>query len=257
MSSFVNRVALVTGAGSGIGRQLARTLSQEGAAIAAVDLQPEPLESLTAELKGQRVAAAVADVTDRAALGKAVARLREQLGGIDLLIASAGIGRETTALSMCADDIEAQVRVNLIGVANSIEAVLPDMIARRNGQLVAISSLASFRGLPRMAGYCASKAGLNALLEAFRVELKPFGIGVTTICPGWIRTPLTANINVPQSDLMEVEEAARRIVAAIRDRRRFYAFPPRIAWRLRLLGWLPSSAADWVIARALARLGRR
>src|SRR5207245_2000808 len=100
---------------------------------------------------------------------------------IDLLIANAGIGIETSALAFRAEDIEAQIRVNLIGVANSIEAVLPAMLARRRGHLAAISSLASYRGLPKMAGYCASKAGVNALLDAVRVEVRSHGIAVTTI----------------------------------------------------------------------------
>src|SRR5262249_6035278 len=164
MSSFSNRVALVTGAGSGLGRQLALTLAGEGAAIAAVDLTAEPLAALAADLPNRPVAWAIADVTDRGALAQALAELQSRLRPIDLLIANAGIGIETTALAFRAADIEAQIRVNLIGVANSIEAVLPGMIERKGGHLVAISSLASYRGLPKMAGYCASKAGVNSLL---------------------------------------------------------------------------------------------
>src|SRR5262249_33481690 len=148
------------------------------------------------------VAWAVADVTNRPALCEAVAKVADRLGPIDLLFANAGIGRETSALAFRAEDIEAQVRVNLIGVANNAEGVLPSMLQRRQGHLVAISSLASYRGLPRMAGYCATKAGVNALLDSLRIELKPQGIAVTTICPGWIRTPLTDNIPVPKPYLM-------------------------------------------------------
>src|SRR5579885_97065 len=193
MQSFANQVALVTGAGSGLGRQLALRLAAEGARIAAVDLSAEALAKLTAELAGKPVATAVADVADVNALRAAVPQLEQQLGPVDLLIANAGIGRETSALAFRAEDVAAQVNVNLIGVANSIDAVLPGMLARRRGHLAAISSLASYRGLPKMAGYCASKAGVNNLLDGLRLELKPLGIAVTTICPGWIRTPLTEN----------------------------------------------------------------
>jgi NAD(P)-dependent dehydrogenase (short-subunit alcohol dehydrogenase family) len=254
MSSLTHQIALITGAGSGLGRHLALALAGEGVAIAAIDLAAEPLAALASELPGKPMAWAVADVTDRTALRKGVAELQERLGPIDLLIANAGIGIETRADDFHAEDFEAQVRVNLIGVANSIEAVLPDMLKRRRGHLVAISSLASYRGLPRMAGYCASKSGVNGLMEALRVELTPHGIAVTIICPGWIRTPLTDNIDVPKPNLMEPDYAARRIVAAIRRGQPFLAFPGRSLRRVRLLRWLPCGLSDWLINRLLRSL---
>src|SRR5262249_14332764 len=149
MMTFAKQVALITGAGSGLGRELALRLGQEGAAIAALDLKPEPLAALAKELPGRRVAWAVADVTDRPTLRAAVSGLSQELGPIDLLVANAGIGMVNSALAFRAEDFEAQIRVNLIGVANSIEAVLPDMLKHRRGHLVAISSLASYRGLPK------------------------------------------------------------------------------------------------------------
>jgi short-subunit dehydrogenase len=247
MQPFAKRVTLITGAGSGLGRQLALTLAGQGAVIAAIDLKPEPLTALAADLGTSPSSWAVADVTDRSALHEAVTQLQTRLGPVDLLIANAGIGRETSALTFKPEDFEAQVRVNLIGVANSIAAVLPGMLERQRGHLVAISSLASYRGLPKMAGYCASKAGVSSLMEAIRVEVRSQGISVTTICPGWIRTPLTENIPVPQPFMMEVDDAARRIVEALRRRRPFYAFPPPAAWRVSLLRWLPCGVSDWLI----------
>jgi short-subunit dehydrogenase len=257
MSSFANQVVLITGAASGIGRQLALTLAAEGAAVAAVDLRPEPLTALMAELAGKANAWAVADVTDPTGLNSAVAQLSERLGPADILIANAGIGIETTALNFRAEDIEALVRVNLIGVANSVGAVLPAMLARGSGHLVALSSLASYRGLPRMAGYCASKAGVSALMDSLRFELRPQGIAVTTVCPGWIRTPLTAQFDTPMPAMLEVEDAARRIVKAIRRRRAHVAFPASSAFRVRLLRWLPARWGDWLIGRMLRRLEKQ
>jgi NAD(P)-dependent dehydrogenase (short-subunit alcohol dehydrogenase family) len=252
MTAFAKRVALITGAGRGIGRQLALDLAAEGASVAATDLDAEPLADLASDLAGKPFASAVADVTDRPGLFAAVAQLQEKLGPIDLLIANAGIGCENAAVGFRAEDFEAQVRVNLIGVANSVEAVLPGMIERQRGQLVAISSLASYRGLPRMAGYCASKAGVNAFLDSLRVELAPLGISVTTICPGFIRTQMTEKIQANIPHLLDVGEATRTMLAAIRRRQAYCSFPRSGLWRLRVLHWLPTTWGDGLVRRMLA-----
>jgi short-subunit dehydrogenase len=125
------------------------------------------------------------------------------------------------------------------------------MLERKRGHLAAISSLASFRGLPLMAGYCASKSGVNALLESLRVELRPHGIGTTIVCPGWIRTPLTTSIRFHIKKMLEPLDAARRIADAIRQRREFFAFPGGGAWQVRLLRWLPRRVSDWLVAKML------
>ena len=256
MESFHNRVALITGAASGIGRQLAHTLAAEGARIAALDRQAEALDSLAAELKGKAMACAVADVTDLPAVRAAVAQLETQLGPTDLLVASAGIGMATPADAFRAEDFAAQIQVNLIGVANTLDAVLPGMCQRRHGHVAALSSMASYRGLPHMAGYCASKAGVNSLLDSLRVELRPLGIAVTTICPAWIRTPLTIPLGLPDADMMEVEEAVRRIVQALRSRQPFLAFPAGITWQARLLRHTPRSISDWLTRRWARKMNK-
>jgi short-subunit dehydrogenase len=166
-----------------------------------------------------------------------------------LLIANAGIGAETSVLNYDAAAMARIIGVNLIGVSNSLAAVLPGMLKRKAGHVVAISSVASFRGLPRMLGYCASKSGVNAIMEGLRVEVKRYGLVVTTICPAWIRTAMTAQIDLPMENLLEPGEAARLIVRAIERRLPFYAFPRKMVWRLRLLRWLPLSWQDNLIRK--------
>jgi NAD(P)-dependent dehydrogenase (short-subunit alcohol dehydrogenase family) len=248
MSEFTQEVILITGAASGIGRELTRLLLREGGCVAAVDCQAEALKNLEREWQ-PNFAWAAADVTDRAALDQAVRSLEQRLGPVDRLIACAGIGQATPAESFPGEVFEAIVRVNLIGVANSIQAVLPGMIQRRRGHLVALSSLASLRGIPLLAGYSASKAGVNALMDSLCVELKPFGIHVSTICPGWIRTPMTAPIAEFLPRLLTAEEASGRILNAVRHRQRFTAFPPRESFMLRLFRMLPPSVGDWFFGR--------
>jgi NAD(P)-dependent dehydrogenase (short-subunit alcohol dehydrogenase family) len=253
MSEFRDRVAVITGGGSGIGRQLALLLAGEGARVAALDLQLAGLEALSAALPGKPVATAVADVTDLEATRAAVARLEGQLGPADLLITCAGVGRGTPAESFDAEEVNAVLRVNLLGVVNAIDAVLAGMRQRRRGHLVGLSSLASYRGLPLMGAYCASKAGVNALFDSLRLELRPYGIAVSTVCPGWVRTPMTAPLGLPERATMPVEAACGVILEAIRRRRPFLAFPPRLAWQVRLLRYLPRPLSDWLAGREMER----
>jgi NAD(P)-dependent dehydrogenase (short-subunit alcohol dehydrogenase family) len=254
MTDFRDRVALITGAASGIGRKLALQLAAQGAKVAALDRQDDGLQKLAAELSGRPFARAAADVTDLSAVRAAARELEGELGPADLLIAAAGIGRKTPGDDFSAEEINAHIQVNLMGVVNSIDAVLPGMKQRRRGHLAVLSSVASYRGLPLLAGYCASKAGVNALFDALRIELPPLGIDVTTVCPGWIRTPMTAPLNLPAHEVMEVEAAASIILDAIRRRRPFIAFPAAKVWQVRLLRHLPRAWSDWLTRRLLARL---
>jgi short-subunit dehydrogenase len=253
MSVFANEVIIITGAASGLGRSLARALAAEGAAIGAIDRSAAPLEELANEFSGKRFAHAIADVTDHTAITTAVSQIESALGATDRLIANAGIGRPTGMHEFSAADFADIVQVNLIGVANSVAAVLPGMMARKRGHLVAMSSLASFSGLPLMSAYCASKAGVNSLFDSMAVELKPLGIWCTTVCPGWVRTPLTDQIKFELKNLLEVDDAARRILRAVAQKRRFYAFPRRTAMLLRLIRYLPATMADRLMAQLIKK----
>jgi short-subunit dehydrogenase len=136
-------------------------------------------------------------------------------------------------------------------------AVLPGMCERRRGHVAALSSLAAYRGLPRMAAYCASKAGVNALMDSFRVELRTYGIVCTTICPGWIHTPMTESLHLRGVKMLTVEDAARRILTTLQRRRAFVAFPAGNVWKCRVLRYLPRPAADWLARRLLERSLRK
>jgi short-subunit dehydrogenase len=249
-------VALITGAASGIGRALAVALAGRGWAIAALDCREDGLIALADELAAQqkRCAWAVADVTQAEPLQQKVRALEQSLGPTELLIACAGIGIETSALDMRPADFARVIDVNLTGVANSVAAVLPGMLERRRGHLVALSSVASFRGLPRMLAYSASKAGVNAFMEGVRVEVRDAGIHVTTICPSWIRTPMTASLHGRLSDMLELDDAVGRMIRAIEKKQAFCAFPRSTVWQMRILRLLPRSWQDAVIARMLRKI---
>lgn len=241
-----DRVVLVTGASSGIGRALAVELGRRGARVGVLARRAEALIEVAGEVEraGGRALALTADVRDAAEMERAVARVRELWGGIDVLVANAGMSTTTAAKNLRAGEASDVISINVIGVINSVAAVLPSMLERKGGHLVAISSLASYRGMPSSGAYSASKAAVSTFFESLRVDLRKSGIAVTTIHPGFIRTPMTAGRKTRLPFLMEVEPAARLIVRAIERRARTYAFPWQLASVVRLMKYIPDVLYD-------------
>ncbi|HEY7329998.1 MAG TPA: SDR family NAD(P)-dependent oxidoreductase [Gemmataceae bacterium] len=251
------KVAVVTGAASGMGRALCRELAREGAHLGLLDRDADGLASLEEELQKQGTPCrrATTDVADRQAVHSAIHALVSELGPVDVLVACAGITGATFVDDLAVEQTEAILRVNMLGVVYCVEAVLPDMLARQSGHIVALSSLAGCRGMPFSAAYSASKAALMTYLESLRPTLRRRGIAVTTVLPGFVRTPLMVNAPVqPPMAMMEPEVAAQHILRAIRRRSRVYAFPWSTSLLLRVLRWLPPWLYDWCMARGAAHV---
>lgn len=250
-TSFANQVAVVTGASSGIGWALAKVLAAEGCKVGLIARRKEQLEALAAEIAqaGGTAAVAPADVSDRALVQAAVKDLSAQLGPVDLLIANAGVGMPTLLEPVNIGDVEKMIRINLMGVIYALEAVLPEMLRRGRGHLAAVSSLAAYTGLPGESAYCASKAAVNVYLDGLRVQVRDRGIAVTTLCPGFVRTPMTAVNEFKMPWALEADEAARRMVRALQRRRKVYNFPWQTSLLMKLTRWLP----DWVLARGMRK----
>lgn len=241
-----SEVAAITGASSGIGEELARQLARRGVRVGLTARREDRLETIAAAIRSEGGVAVVApaDAEDPDATRSALARIAAELGPVDLLIANAGLGLKTPARSFSASEVDRMIRVNLSGVAHAIESVLPTMIGRKRGHLVGISSLAAFRGMPGASGYGASKAGLSALLEALRPELRGLGIAVTTVHPGFVRTAMTADQTNPKPLIMGPDRAARIIVRGIAARRSRVDFPRRLSIPLSLIRLLPNPIYD-------------
>lgn len=242
---------MITGASSGIGRGLTIVLAARGAKVGLVARRAEVLADTVIEIesKGGKALALPADVQDDKTLKAAADRLRQQFGPIDVLIANAGIGTTTDAAELQPSGVAPVININVIGAANSALAVIPEMIARGQGHLVVISSLAAYRGLPKSAAYCASKAAVSAFFESLRLDLEPKGIDVTIIHPGFIKTPLTAGRDAKMPFLMELDAAVEKIVWAIEKRKKSYAFPWQLASLVRLGMVMPNSMYDWISRR--------
>lgn len=249
--SYANQVAVITGASSGIGWSLAQVLAARGCKVGLVARRADLLHTLAGEIEkaGGQAAIAPADVADRAATVAAIHEVRAKLGPVDLLIANAGVGRPTTLEPFNVRDIEKMFQVNLLGVVYSIEAVLPEMLARKKGHLAAVSSLAGYKGLPAESAYCSSKAAVNCFMEGLRIQLRGKGLAVTTICPGFVKTPMTDINDFKMPWLISADEAARRIVRALERRRKVFNFP----WQTSLLMWAARWMPDWLVARSMGR----
>ena len=251
MGYWTNKVVMITGASSGIGRGVALEVAARGANLGLLARREELLNELVTEAKQRNVkaVAANADVRDANAVRAAADRFRRELGPIDILIANAGIGTADHALQLAPDHAAEVIGINVMGSVNSVAAVAPEMVERGQGRLVAISSLAAYRGLPKSAAYCASKAAMTAYFESVRIDLRKTGVGVTIIYPGFIKTAITAGRAAKMPYLMELDYAVKKIVWAIQKEKKTYAFPWQLATFVRSGLIMPTGIYDWIAER--------
>ena len=242
---------MITGASAGIGRGLALEIASRGGHLALLARREDLLNELVDEAKQRNVkaVAATADVRDAKAVRQAADVFRRELGPIDILIANAGIGTSDHATRLTPEHAANVIGINVLGAVNSVAAVLPEMVERKQGRLVAISSLAAYRGLAKSAAYCASKSALTAYFESLRIDLRHTGVGVTIIHPGFIKTALTSGRGAKMPYLMELEDGVKRIVSAIEKEKKIYAFPWQLATIVRASMLMPVAMYDWIAER--------
>jgi NAD(P)-dependent dehydrogenase (short-subunit alcohol dehydrogenase family) len=253
----------ITGASSGIGAALVGPLVRRGARVAVTARRPDLLASVAAaHSRGGAAPVLVvpADVTDPAAVRAAAKQIEAAWGGIDLAIFNAGGSVEhlqSTARDpqLVADQYVQTMTLNYSSVVYGVEAVLPGMLARGNGHIAAVASLSGYRATTVALSYSASKAAVIHLMEGLRFSLEPRGVRVTVINPGFVRTPLTARNTFRMPFLVEVDDAAERIVRGLERGKHEIHFPGPLSWTLKIARMLPAPVYGWILRRAMPRPG--
>jgi NAD(P)-dependent dehydrogenase (short-subunit alcohol dehydrogenase family) len=243
----------VTGASSGIGEALVGELARAGARVALTARREEALAALATRVhaSGGEALVATADVADREAVRRAAEHIEAEWGGVDLAVFSAGVYVPVERPALDAEDFTHTFGVNYFGVVYGLEAVLPGMLRRGYGRVAAVSSLAGELPLPRSAAYGSSKAAVTYLMRTLRFDLRPRGIGVTLIQPGFVKTPMVGKNDFWMPGLMDVGEAARLIAEGLAQGKDEISFPRRLAVPTKLARRLPHAVWD-----RLARLAR-
>jgi len=253
---MIPKKIFLTGASTGIGRQLALDYGREGAELWLLARSADKLDALAQEIRdaGGQAHTLPCDATREPEFLKAMEQAQQQSGGFDLVIANAGWGgrmkypgdRNIEVLNQIID-------LNFRAALQTLEFFARHMVIAGKGHLVGVSSIAGFRGAPGGAVYSATKAALITYLESLRLSVSPLGVFVTDIRPGFVRTPMTARNKVPMPFLMDVELASAKIKRAIARKRKRFSFPWQMAVLIHLIKAAPDFLYDWVAAATFGK----
>jgi len=223
----------ITGASSGLGEGLVRHYAKAGNVVGLCARRGPLLAELAESIRasGARPIVYPADVSDTAEMQRVTADFVREAGGVDLVIANAGIGIAHATLAGKSEPIAKLMQVNVIGVTNTVVPFIPTMVAAGSGTLVAVSSVAGNRGLPGRAAYSASKAAVTTFMDALRLDLVGTGVHAMTLCPGFVSTPLTASLPGKLPFVISVDEAVEQMTSAIGQHAKTFTFP----WQVRIL----------------------
>lgn len=227
MESLHGKIAIVTGAGKGIGKAIAIALAKEGVQVGLIARTSKDLEAVAAEITalGVKAAYAVADISNIAEVNKAVESIQSELGNTDILINNAGTGTFGKFLELSPEQWENQIKVNLFGVYYATRAVLPQMIERQTGDIVNVSSTAGLTGAAVTSAYSASKFGVMGLTESLMQEVRKHNIRVTAMAPSTVVTELAVSANLINNNedrLMHPEDFAELVIAQLKLNRRVF-----------------------------------
>jgi len=247
------KVILLTGASSGIGYTLAKSLPKENCSLALLSRRKNTLDELVAEIKSERVKALSykCDVGNIDEVKKTFNQIKNDFGRIDIAILNAGTSHRADVKNYSVEIAKNIFDVNVFGIVNFVEQLLPDFIQRKEGMIVGVTSLAEARGFPKSGFYNASKSAASLLLESLRVELKPYNIKVLTVKPGFVRTPMTDKNDFHMPSLMDVDRAAKIIIKGIKKEKHIIQFPLTTVIGSKIAKLLPDRLFDYLMNKPL------
>jgi short-subunit dehydrogenase len=245
------RTALITGASSGLGRSLAARLARDGVEVVLCARRADALEEAASAIAraGGRARVLPLDVADTERTVAAIRAIDEEIGGLDLVVANAGVGIAVHGTRLTWEKIRDLCRVNFDGAIATLTAVLPQMVERRRGHLVGVSSLGALAPFPKAAGYAATKGGLSLFLDSLRLDLAEAGVHVTAVHPGAVRTPMLAYMAKEPPLMIGADEAADLIVGRLAGAPATIDFPRAMIAATRVLALLPRSLRDEALRR--------
>jgi NAD(P)-dependent dehydrogenase (short-subunit alcohol dehydrogenase family) len=240
---------VISGASSGIGLALARHYLERGAIVAAFARRGELLQTLAAEFP-EKVFCYTLDVRDAPAIQRAAGDFMARVGVPDIVIANAGVSRGTLTEYVEDEEVFQNVMdINVLGMVKTFQPFLAPMREAKRGTLVGIASVAGFRGLPGSGAYSSSKAAAITYLESLRVEMFGSGVKVVTLCPGYIKTPMTDINTYPMPFILEADDAAKRMARVIARGTAFAVVP----WQMGVIGWVMKRLPRWLYDRLFAK----
>jgi short-subunit dehydrogenase len=251
--NLTNKVILLTGASSGIGYSLAKSLPKENCSLALISRRKNILDGLAEELKPkvQKVITYSCDVGDEKEANKIYSQIKNDFGKVDIAILNAGFSHRADVKNYSVEIARNIFDVNVFGIINFVEQLIPDFIQRKEGMIVGVSSLAEARGFPKSGFYNASKSAASLMLESLRVELKPYNIKVLTVKPGFVRTPMTDKNDFHMPFLMDVDRAAKIIIDGIKKEKHIIQFPLTTVIGSKIIKLLPDWLFDYLMNRPL------
>lgn len=248
-----NKVVLLTGASSGIGYSLAKSLPKEKCSLALLSRRKNILDDLASELKskGLKIFSYKCDVGNIDEVRNTIELVKQDFGKIDIAILNAGASHRLDVKDYSAKIAKEIFDANTFGIINCIEQLLPDFIRQKEGMIVGVSSLAEVRGFPKSGFYNASKSAASLLLESLRIELKPYNIKVITVKPGFVRTPMTDKNEFHMPFLIKVDNAAKFIIEGIKKEKRIIQFPLPTVIGSKIVKFMPDWLFDYLMSKPL------